>query len=75
MLLPSKVTCYSESIFPLGIVVLEKLKNQDKEVRTLYLECKLFISELSLFISVLDFLFAVGKIELIREKGTVHYVA
>ena len=74
MLLPSKVTSFNESIFPNALVILKILAESDKSVVELRKACQLSISGTSDFYVLLDFLFAVGKIELNPETEELHYV-
>ena len=74
MLLPSKVTSYNNSIFPNAILILSQLQKSDYSVLALYYECKDKISDIATFISILNLLYAVGKIDL-TIKGDLHYVA
>ena len=73
MILPSKVTPYNASIFPQAVFVAGKLRIQDKKVLSLYSECKSTIPDVSIFLSILDLLYATGKIEL-KDNGELHYV-
>ena len=74
MILPSKVTPYNASIFPQAVFVAKKLCKQDKKILSLYSECRSTIPDVSIFLLLLDFLYATGKIEL-TENGELHYVA
>ena len=75
MLLPSKVTSFNESLFPNAIVILKVLSKADKSVYELRQACCIAIPDTSDFFVLLDFLFAVGKIELNLETKVLHYVA
>ena len=75
MLLPSKVTSLNESIFPMAILLLKKLQFQNKPVGELFYECRKEISDVSDFFTVLDFLYAIGKIDLNLQTKELHYVA
>ena len=75
MLLPSKVTSFNESIFPNALVLLRSLNESDKSVIELRRICQSAIPNTSEFFALLDFLFAVGKIELNPETEVLHYVA
>ena len=71
MKLPNKVTSYKESTLSKFPIVLNKLKNKDYPVATLYqeLEDKITLQD---FIDVLDCLFALKQITL--RKEIIHYV-
>ena len=75
MLLPSKVTSFNESIFPNALIILRFLSDSDKSISELRQACRDQIPDTSDFFVLLDFLFAVGKIELNTETEELHYVA
>lgn len=75
MLLPSKVTSFRESIFPNALIILRILSDSDKSIVELRQACRSLIPDTSDFFVLLDFLFAVGKIELNPETEELHYVA
>ena len=75
MLLPSKITPFRESIFPDTIVILSILYQSDKSVFELRQSCNDQISDVSYFFTLLDFLFAIGKIEINLKTRKLHYVA
>lgn len=75
MLLPSKVTSYNESLFPNALAILKSLAASDKSVVELRSVFQFSIPDTSDFFVILDFLFAVGKIELNPETEELHYVA
>ena len=75
MLLPSKVTSFKESVFPNALVLLRSLSESDKSVIELRRACQSMIPNTSDFFVRLDFLFAIGKIELNPYTEVLHYVA
>ena len=75
MLLPSKVTSFRESVFPNALVLLRSLSESDKSVIELRRACQSTIHNTSEFFVLLDFLFAIGKIELDSQTEVLHYVA
>ncbi len=75
MLLPSKVTSFRESVFPNALVLLRSLSESDKSVIELRRACQSTIPNTSEFFVLLDFLFAIGKIELDSQTEVLHYVA
>lgn len=75
MLLPSKVTSFNESIFPNALIILRFLSDSDKSISELRQACRGQIPDTSDFFVLLDFLFAVGKVELNTETEELHYVA
>lgn len=75
MLLPSKVTSFKESVFPNALVLLRCLSESDKSVIELRRACQSTIPNTSEFFALLDFLFAIGKIELDSQTEVLHYVA
>ena len=74
MLLPSKVTPYNKSIFPQALLVVKILQKNDMAVFDLFAKCEKTIPDISALFTVLDFLYAVGKVEL-KSNGELHYVA
>ena len=74
MLLPSKVTPYNKSIFPQALLVVKILRQNDMGVLELWAKCEGKIPDISAFFTILDFLYAIGKIEL-KASGELHYVA
>ena len=74
MKFPNKVTPYQASIlakFPMVLVLLEQ---QDMKPGDLYKKIKSKVSDVGEFLEILDCLYALGKIELNREGGALHYV-
>ena len=72
MKLPGKTTPYKRSILALFPRILLLVKEKDLTVSDLYHS----FSRLDLgdYISALDCLYALGKIEIDSEKGTLYYV-
>ena len=69
MKLPGKSTSYKNSIIALFPAILRLLKNNDMSVSELYREMS---SDYGDYISALDSLYALGKIE-ITEGRLLHY--
>lgn len=74
MKFPSKVTPYQNSILVKFPMVLHLLQEQDMKPDDLYKKMKSKVSDIGEFLEVLDCLYALGKIELSREGGILHYV-
>lgn len=75
MKLPNKVSSYSESTLSKICPVLEALEKRDLSVYELYLNTSNNFNSYADFIEVIDCMFALRKIELIADKGVLHYVA
>ena len=74
MRLPNKVTSYSNSIFAWFPDILELLEQKDMSPKELFENSTANKKDMGDFLSALDCLFALGKIELIEEGGALHYV-
>lgn len=74
MRLPNKVTSYSNSIFAWFPDILELLEQKDMTPKELFEHSTANKKDMSDFLSALDCLFALGKIELIEEGRALHYV-
>ena len=72
MKLLGKTTPYKSSIFVLFPEILTSLKEKTMTVSELYMSSPKL--ELGDYISALDCLYALGKIEIDSEKGTLYYV-
>lgn len=72
MKLPGKTTPYKSSIFVLFPGILTSLKEKTMTVSELYMSFPKL--ELGDYINALDCLYALGKIEIDSEKGTLYYV-
>lgn len=72
MKLPSKTTPYQSSILAVFPVILTLLREQDLSVSELHKE----LPDIAFgdYISALDCLYALGKIELDAERGMLSYV-
>jgi hypothetical protein len=74
MLFPSKVTSYSESVFPQSIIILRTIKKQRAvSVLELYSQTKEHFDNIDSFISALDFLYAIGFIVFDNQYGRITY--
>lgn len=71
MFLPNKMIPYSESVISKFTIVLDELKKQNQNVKTLYKKHKKHFGGIQNYIEVLDCLFALGKIELDEYKGEI----
>lgn len=72
MKLPSKSTPYENSIISLFPIILSPLKEKDCSVLELYKQTAL--ENIGDYVSALDCLYALGKVEMIKEGGLLHYV-
>ncbi|KPU44491.1 hypothetical protein OXPF_19850 [Oxobacter pfennigii] len=74
MRLPNKVTSYANSIIALFPGILDALAQQDMSLRELFELTASRKIEMADFLSALDCLFALGRIELIDEARVLRYV-
>lgn len=74
MRLPSKVTSYANSIIALFPDILEALAEQDRSPKELFELTMSRKNDMADFLSALDCLFALGKIELIEKGRVLRYV-
>lgn len=75
MRFPSKVRPYELSTIAAFPIILEKVETSDVTPKKLYQSTrKHFVGGIPEFIETLDYLYALGKIELSPE-GLIHYVA
>jgi hypothetical protein len=74
MRLPNKVTHYSNSIIALFPDILEALEQQNMSPKELFEIAKSRKNDMADFLSALDCLFALGRIELIEEGRVLRYV-
>ena len=74
MRLPNKVTSYSNSVIARFPEILEGLTQRDMSPKELYELTTSGKKDMGDFLSSLDCLFALGKIELIEEGRVLHYV-
>lgn len=74
MRFPSKVTSYDESLFPHLILLERELKNcKTISIIELYSRNKKSFQDVDEYLSILDILFAIGKIKLnLETKGIQH---
>lgn len=73
MRLPSKVTPYTKSVIASFPVILAHLEQQDMSPKDLFETIVSDKNDMGDFLSALDCLFALGKIDLL-EEGVLHYV-
>lgn len=74
MRLPSKVTTYANSIIALFPAILDALEQQDMSPKELFRLTMSQKKDMADFLSALDCLFALGKIELIEKGRVLRYV-
>ena len=74
MRLPSKVTPYRNSILSKFPAVMKILAQEDITPGDLFQKVKKSEIDLADFIIILDGLYLLGRVELVREKGVLHYV-
>lgn len=74
MRLPSKVTPYRNSILSKFPAVMKILAQEDITPGDLFQKVKKSEIDLAEFIKILDGLYLLGRVELVREKGVLHYV-
>lgn len=75
MRLPNKVTSYASSVISRFPDILSVLHEKDLSPKELYELTTSGKKEMGDFLSALDCLFALGKIELVEEGGLLHYVS
>ena len=71
MKLPGKSILYKNSVIALFPVILSILQNGECSVSELYRQTD--IASVSDYMSALDCLYALGKIEISEEGGLLHY--
>ena len=74
MRLPNKVTSYSNSVIARFPEILEALMQRDMSPKELYKLTTSGKTDMGDFLSTLDCLFALGKVELIEEGRVLRYV-
>lgn len=74
MRLPNKVTSYSNSVIARFPEILEALMQRDMSPKELYELTASDKMDMGDFLSALDCLFALGKVELIEEGRVLRYV-
>ena len=75
MRLPSKVTPYANSVVSRFPVLLDVLQVKDMSPKDLFEQTTAGKKEMGDFLSTLDCLFALGKIELTEDGGLIRYVS
>jgi hypothetical protein len=73
MKLPNKVVSYKSSILPKLAIILEALEDGAKTPTELYKKVNKKVENIAEFTSILDCLFALGKIEMLNEE-VLHFV-
>ena len=73
MRLPNKVTSYSNSIIARFPDILDALEQRDISPKELFEQTATGNKDMGDFLSALDCLFALGKIELNEEWRVLHY--
>ena len=74
MRLPNKVTPYMNSVVARFPDILETLMQRDMSPKELFELTTAGKKDMGDFLSALDCLFALGKIELVNERGVLRYV-
>lgn len=74
MLLPSKVTPYSASLFAPMVTIAETLRKHPQTVRNLLTAQAIKRIEVDVVFQCLDAMFALGRVELNSETGELAYV-
>lgn len=74
MRLPNKVTSYTNSVIAIFPDILHALAQQDMSPKELFELTSTRKKDMADFLSALDCLFALGKIELVEEGRVLHYV-
>ena len=74
MRLPNKVTSYANSVIALFPDILDALTEQDMSPKELFEQTALGKKDMGDYLSALDCLFALGKIELIDDGRVLRYV-
>ena len=74
MRLPNKVTSYANSVVARFPDILAELQQRDVSPKELFELTTSGKKDMGDFLSALDCLFALGKIELNEEGGVLHYV-
>ncbi len=74
MRLPNKVTPYKKSVIAYFPSILSLLKKGDMSLKILYEEIIIEEKDMGDFLSAIDCLFALGKIGLNEERGSLYYV-
>ena len=74
MRLPNKVTSYTNSIISIFPDILHALAERDMSPKELFELSATLKKDMADFLSALDCLFALGKIELIEEGRVLRYV-
>ena len=74
MKFPSKVTSYKDSILVKFPMILSYLEAEDMKPEALYKKVKSKVIDIGEFLEILDCLYALGRVEIIGERGLLHYV-
>jgi hypothetical protein len=74
MNLPNKVTPFADSVVSKFPTLLGMLEKQDMSPKKLFDETRRHFSNIGEYISTLDCLYALGKLQLDEDKGVLRYV-
>jgi len=74
MRLPNKITTFNDSILSKFAPILQILENGDANAFELYNRVKTETGNIDEFVVTLDCLYALGKIDFIKEERIIRYV-
>lgn len=74
MKLPNKVITYEKSTLSRFPAILAELRERDVSPAHLYQRVRTKVDDVGEFMDILDCLYALRKIELLADKGVLHYV-
>jgi hypothetical protein len=74
MILPSKLFSYNQSILPQMLLISKTLKTGDQGVKDLFENLQGQFDGVDEFLEALDCLYALGRVELMQDRRTLHYV-
>lgn len=74
MILPSKLFSYNQSILPQMLLISKTLKTGDQGVKDLFENLQGQFEGVDEFLEALDCLYALGRVELMQDRRTLHYV-
>ena len=74
MRVPNKIYTYNDSIISKFPVILRELKKEELSVLSLYKRVETQIEGINEYLQILDYLFAMNKIEMDYKKGVLIYV-
>lgn len=73
MIVPNKVTRFSESILGKISIILSELKKQDTTIEQLYFSTQEYFDEVDEFILSIDVLYILEAIQVDLDKGVIKY--